>query len=486
MGIASKMGWEPTLAGRDSAVTAMNLAEWLPAMPRLLLLVTGVVLGLLALLPGAQGQGRPEVAAAVPAPKVRVLAIARTPLADERLPEGGLIVALVSASLGQTGSDGSARPDIDVRWTTPALVRTLLSDPSIDMTLPLNGADCERPNDLSHTSAVLCDQATYSDPILRVVMGLFTPSGSAFKFDTDESILGKRICLAQDYDLSSLNGEGRNWASEQRVVVLRQPTLLDCIVAVQGRKADAFAATDLEGRYLLGRLGLQELFAMGERPLATLSLHAVVSSEHARGPGASKCPEPWPRAAQAEQGLRSHRPEASHGSVACSSGHTGCCRGSCCSCHEIWRRRSTASRRTAGAQHLQDRSTRDAPGGPRAGAQVLEEGRRRAGRGPGCGGPAALRARGRDGPCPSRYGASSHLRRRRADRAKFAKRSAGYHGSQALVRARACPRRKRRGPATAAPGRKVTGRIYSVAEVLDAGLSAPSHRRAQRARTSAP
>ena len=284
MDIASKLRWEPTLAGRDNAVTAMNLAERLRAMPRILLLATGAVLGLLALLPGAQGQGRPEVAAAVPAPKVRVLAIARTLLADERLPEGGLIVALVSASLGQTGSDGSARPEIDVRWTTPALVRTLLSDPSIDLTLPFNGADCERANDLSHTSAVLCDRATYSDPILRVVMALFTLSGSAFKFDTDESILGKRICLAQDYDLSSLNGQGRNWASQQRVVVLRQPTLLDCIDAVQGRKADAFAATDLEGRHLLGRLGLLELFAMGERPLATLSLHAVVSNEHARGP----------------------------------------------------------------------------------------------------------------------------------------------------------------------------------------------------------
>jgi hypothetical protein len=284
MGTALKMGWEPTLAGRECTAAAMNLAECVPAMPRVRLLVMGVVLGLLALLPGAQGQGRPEAAAPIPLPKVRVLAIARTPLADERLPEGGLIVALVNASLSQTGLDGSARPDIDVRWTTAGLVRTLLSDPSIDMTLPLNGADCERPNDLSHTSAVLCDQATYSDPILRVVMGLFAPSGSAFKFDTDESILGKRICLAQDYDLSSLNGEGRNWASEQRVVVLRQPTLLDCIVAVQGSKADAFAATDLEGRHLLGRLGLQELFAMGERPLATLSLHAVVSSEHPRGP----------------------------------------------------------------------------------------------------------------------------------------------------------------------------------------------------------
>jgi hypothetical protein len=29
-------------------------------------------------------------------------------------------MALVSASLGQTGPDGSARPDIDVRWTRRA------------------------------------------------------------------------------------------------------------------------------------------------------------------------------------------------------------------------------------------------------------------------------------------------------------------------------------------------------------------------------
>jgi hypothetical protein len=87
MGTALKMGWEPTLAGRESAAAAMNLVECLPAVSRFLLLVMGVVFGLLATLPGAQGQGRPEVAAAVPAPKVRVLAIARTPLADERLPE---------------------------------------------------------------------------------------------------------------------------------------------------------------------------------------------------------------------------------------------------------------------------------------------------------------------------------------------------------------------------------------------------------------
>ena len=251
-------------------------------MLRCLLLVTGAILGLISLLPSAQGQGRPDATATTEAPKVGVLAIGRTPLADHGLPDGGLIVALVRAGLSQAGQGHFARSEIDVRWATAAAMQTLLGDPSIDMALPLDGADCERPNDLTQTSAVLCDQATYSDPILRVVLGLFTLSDSAFKFDTDESIFGRTICLAQDRDLSPLNGAGRNWASDGRVVVQRQPTLLDCVVAVQGRKADALAATDLEGRNLLERVGLKELLAMKERPLATLSLHAVVSSEHAR------------------------------------------------------------------------------------------------------------------------------------------------------------------------------------------------------------
>jgi hypothetical protein len=249
-----------------------------------LVLIVGAVLGLVALPASGQGQGQPEKAAAAVPSKVRVLAIQRVPLADERLPDGGLIVALVRASLAKSGPDGAAPSQVDVSWTagTPAL--TLLTAPFIDLTLPLNAADCERPNDLAQTSAVLCDHAIHSNPIFRAVMGLFTLADSAFKFDTDESIYGKSICLAQDQDQSALNGEGRNWASDRRVVVLRQPTLTDCIAAVQARKADAFVATDLEGQHLLGRLGLATQFAMKERPLATLGLHAVVSIENDRAP----------------------------------------------------------------------------------------------------------------------------------------------------------------------------------------------------------
>lgn len=265
-------------------MSAAISTERLYAMRRFVLLAAGGVLGLLVLLSHAHGQGQPGVTEAAQKPKIRVLAVARTPLADEHLPEGGLILALAGASLSQAGPSDFVGLETEVRWTKVALTQLLLNDPTIDISLPLGSADCEHPNDLTEALAVLCDNAIFSEAIFQVVIGLFAPSDSALKFETDEGIFGKTICLPQDYDLSALNGGGRNWVSHKRVGVLRRPTLLDCIAAVQGRAAQAFVATDLEGRYLLSRLGLTQVFTMQARPLATRGVHAVVAREHARGP----------------------------------------------------------------------------------------------------------------------------------------------------------------------------------------------------------
>jgi ABC-type amino acid transport substrate-binding protein len=215
-------------------------------------------------------------------PNIKVLAIGRAPLADEKLPDGGLIPALVGSSLNRAGPGGAAGAKVEMRWTTEPPIRSLLGDASVDISLPWDGADCERPNDLVQASAVLCDNAVYSDPIVQVVVGLFVLSDSTFTFDTDESIFGKAICIPRDQDVSALNGQGREWLSQKRVLLVRQSTLLDCASAVQRREADAFVANDLEGRYVLDRLGLAQQFKMAERPLGTRGVHAIVSREHAR------------------------------------------------------------------------------------------------------------------------------------------------------------------------------------------------------------
>jgi ABC-type amino acid transport substrate-binding protein len=226
----------------------------------------------------------PPVAAPAPAPrkpKVQAVAVGRAPLADAHLSDGGLISTLVLKSLSAARPDGGA--EIELRWATGALppLRLLLSDATIALSWPWEGADCERPNDLVQASALLCDSALYSDPILQVVVGLFTLSNSRFRFETDESIFGRTVCIAMDQDVSALNGEGRNWLSEKRVTVVRKPTLPDCVSTVQNSEADAFVANDLEGRYVLQRLGLAQQFRMAERPLGTRGIHAIALRENA-------------------------------------------------------------------------------------------------------------------------------------------------------------------------------------------------------------
>ena len=266
---------------RGQTVGTNDLVKGLRAMRRVVLAIAGM-LGLLALLSHAHGQGQPGVTETVKKDKMRVLAIARTPLADAHLAEGGLIVALVRASLSQSGPGDFAGMELDLRWTKAAPVPPQLGDPAVDVALPVEGPDCEHPNDLTQSLAVLCDNAVFSDALLQVVVGLFAPTDSTFKFDTDEGIVGKTICVAQDHDVSALNGGGRGWVQFKRVTVMRRTTLLDCVAAVQGQAAHAFAAPDLEGRFLLARLGLAQVFSMQTRPLVTRGVHAVVARDNAK------------------------------------------------------------------------------------------------------------------------------------------------------------------------------------------------------------
>lgn len=215
---------------------------------------------------------------------IKLLAAAKPPLADERLADGGLITDLLRQSLTGIGQGTGPAAALDVQWTRSSAppVQAILNDPSVDFSFPFENPNCERPNDLTQTSAVLCDNALFSEPLIQVVIGLFRLSSGSFTFAADGEIHGKTICLADDRDASVLNDHGRNWLAEKRVTLLRQTSLLGCLGAVQKLEADAFVANDLEGRYLLHQLGLTSLFTMTERPLGMHSIHAVVSKNHPR------------------------------------------------------------------------------------------------------------------------------------------------------------------------------------------------------------
>ena len=209
-----------------------------------------------------------------------IVAINRPPLADEAERDGGLIPALLAAGLKAIDPDVARRPDF--KWVKGDAIslQLLTNETAADILLPWDKADCDKPSELTQTQAMLCDRATLSEPIMQVVIGLFTVAESEFKFLNDASVAGRSICLPYDRDIADLTATGRNWIAEKKITLIRQPTMLDCVGLVQRKEADAFVATDLEGQNVLKRLGLSKLFTMAERPLGTRTIHAAVWKSH--------------------------------------------------------------------------------------------------------------------------------------------------------------------------------------------------------------
>ena len=253
-----------------------------PAQLAALTVVRPPKVGVAAAPPKAETSVQPATAERT-AP-VRILASARPPLAAEWLSDGGPAVDLLLKSLAMGSSAGAPQQRIDLRWSKAEIpsAQSIFGDRTADILVPWETSDCDRPNDLVRATAIMCDAALYSEPIMQVVVGIFTLNDTSTKFDSDQNVQGKTICIAQDRDTTDLNSNGRNWLSDKRVIALRRSTILDCVSAVQLREADAFVANDLEGRELLGRLGLAPLFRMEERPLATRGIHAVISKDHPR------------------------------------------------------------------------------------------------------------------------------------------------------------------------------------------------------------
>ena len=404
------------------------------ALARLALSIVGGVLALLAPLLIAHAQA-PQAGAE---PKVRILSVRTPPLTDEQLPEGGLVLALVNASL-RLKAGGALK--VEVRWTKGGLSQEVLSDPALDLFLPVESANCDRPNELTHASAVVCDHAVYSDPLLQVVLGLFSLTKSTFKFDTDASILGKTVCIWREHDLSALNANGRNWASYKRVTVLRRASLLDCVVAVQAHDADAFAAIDLEGAYLLRKLGLAPYFAMHPRPLTTRGVHAVIWREH-------------PRAAETLGALNAGLKQLKQGGAYASLVQQHLMAAEAPPVVTAGAKGTAPPPQASKQASLPPAAAKEAivPPAPKAAskpapvpvpvldqasravaAEVSQARRRGAGRRPRCPGAAALRAGGRDGAGPGGDGPCGHLRCRRARQAASAQRPARSGRGQTLV-----------------------------------------------------
>ena len=214
--------WHQCSPGPGDAVRTNDPTKGLRPMRRLMLLVVAGVLGLVALLPHAQGQGQPggnrQGQAAGPRHHAhpagrREPGRGRTDRCAGTCQSGSRVRAATRAWTWTC--DGRRRGPRRLHWARRW---------AATWRCPWRGLIATNPTSSPSRGGVVRRRRFLGSAAADVV-ALFTPADSAFKFDTDQAILGKTICLVQDHECS-LNGNGRSWVSLKQVTVLRRATLL--------------------------------------------------------------------------------------------------------------------------------------------------------------------------------------------------------------------------------------------------------------------
>lgn len=224
---------------------------------------------------------------APPASDAQPIALVGTafgPLSGESEPQGGILTQLLTAGLRERGLDPTKPGMVRLSWSADraALLKTLLSDGAQDAGFPAERPDCTAPAAPADAAVAGCDQFLFSEAVFQVLNGLFIRTEGEFQFASDADVTSRVICAAAGADIAPLDADGRNWVKEEKITLLRQPTLDDCLRDVAKGDADAAFGDEFTGREALARLGLSGQVDLADRPVATTSLHAVVAKSHPR------------------------------------------------------------------------------------------------------------------------------------------------------------------------------------------------------------
>ncbi|WP_088348855.1 MULTISPECIES: transporter substrate-binding domain-containing protein [Rhodomicrobium] len=200
--------------------------------------------------------------------------VASPPLTDPSAPGGGLITELAMAAAKRVYGG-----EVAVVWANdkPGQIEDMVKTPSPTIAVPWQTPNCDEPQFLGAQSAAVCDGMLVSAPLFQVPIVFFARAGGDFRFDTDDSVGGRIICLPAGRDVADLGEAERKWVENNKLTLRRPATMIDCLSMVERGEADALAGSEPETRFMIERLGLSAGFKMADRPLASRGIHIVIA-----------------------------------------------------------------------------------------------------------------------------------------------------------------------------------------------------------------
>jgi polar amino acid transport system substrate-binding protein len=230
---------------------------------------------------GAAGSGEMELSSVVK--RIEFLtADGSTPFTDRSLPSGGMITQIVTTAMDLIKEQSQGTFAYNVSWVNDwaAHLNPLLITRAFDAGFPWLKPDCSKPAELSQDAKYRCQKFFFSDPLYEVFTVLFVKSNSPITFAKDDEIIGKTLCQPIGSSTYDLDKGGRNWAKDNKVLLLRPQTIEECFRLLDNSSVNAVVASDLTGKAVTASLGLGDKVKALPRPVGIGTLHLIVPKTH--------------------------------------------------------------------------------------------------------------------------------------------------------------------------------------------------------------
>lgn len=198
------------------------------------------------------------------------------PFTDLDWPGQGMLTELVNAALEETPNPVTYSVTWENDWSKHLF--PMLDSKEFDMGFPWFQPDCA-----GNPGHERCANFHFSDPLVDLVILLFSRADQPMEFETDADILGKTLCRPAGYFTHDLDRADRQWLS-RGLITLEQPATPDtCFEMLMAGTVDAVALNEFLGVQKMFEMGLNDQVAPLSRPLSVEGLHVLISKSHWRG-----------------------------------------------------------------------------------------------------------------------------------------------------------------------------------------------------------
>ncbi|WP_299719422.1 transporter substrate-binding domain-containing protein [uncultured Tateyamaria sp.] len=198
------------------------------------------------------------------------------PFTDLDWPGQGMLTELVNAALETTPNPVTYSITWENDWSKHLF--PMLDSKKFDMGFPWFQPDCA-----GNPGHERCVNFHFSDPLVDLVILLFSKSDDPITFETDSDLHGKVLCRPAGYFTHDLDRADRRWLTDN-LVTLEQPATPDaCFDMLVAGDVDAVALNEFLGVQKMFEMGLTNVVSPAARPLSVEGLHVLISKKHWRG-----------------------------------------------------------------------------------------------------------------------------------------------------------------------------------------------------------